>query len=115
MSRKFKETALLKEGSQVSSHAAAAQTQSSVELAPTERVGLRRQDWLLSLLLVILTMVAYLPAWNGTPIWDDDAHLTKPELRSLEGLARIWTSTRRYPTILSIGAFALLGGTPTLG
>ena len=78
MSRKFKETALLKEGSQVSSHAAAAQTQSSVELDPTERVGLRRQDWLLSLLLVILTMVAYLPAWNGTPIWDDDAHLTKP-------------------------------------
>src|ERR1700730_17997991 len=99
MSRKFKETALLKEGSQVSSHAAAAQTQSSVELAPTERVGLRRQDWLLSLLLVILTMVAYLPAWNGTPIWDDDAHLTRPELRSLEGLAKIWTqpgATQQY-------------------
>src|SRR5580704_18437573 len=58
-----------------------------------------RQDWLLALLLAIVTMVAYLPAWNGSPIWDDDAHLTKPELRSLDGLARIWTSTRRYPTI----------------
>lgn len=44
-------------------------------------------------------MLAYLPAWNGTPIWDDDAHLTKPELRSLEGLGRIWTqpgATQQY-------------------
>jgi protein O-mannosyl-transferase len=58
-----------------------------------------RQDWLLALLLAIVTMVAYLPAWNGSPIWDDDAHLTKPELRSLDGLARIWTqpgATQQY-------------------
>jgi hypothetical protein len=58
-----------------------------------------RQDWLLALLLAIMTMVAYLPAWNGSPIWDDDAHLTKPELRSLDGLARIWTqpgATQQY-------------------
>ena len=41
------------------------------------------------LLLVIVTMLAYLPAGNGTPIWDDDAHLTKQELRSPEGLGRI--------------------------
>lgn len=47
--------------------------------------GLWRRDWLLSLLLVIVTLLAYLPVWNGTPIWDDDAHLTKPELRSLKG------------------------------
>jgi Flp pilus assembly protein TadD len=106
MSRKLKETALLKEGSNVSSHAAAAQTQSSIKLASTERVGPWRQDWLLSLLLVILTMAAYLPAWNGTPIWDDDAHLTKPELRSLEGLARIWTqpgaTQQYYPLVHSL-------------
>jgi protein O-mannosyl-transferase len=58
-----------------------------------------RQDWLLALLLVVVTMVAYLSAWNGTPIWDDDAQLTKPELRSLDGLARIWTqpgATQQY-------------------
>jgi protein O-mannosyl-transferase len=58
-----------------------------------------RRDWLLSLLLVIVTLLAYLPVWNGTPIWDDDAHLTKPELRSLEGLGRIWTqpgATQQY-------------------
>jgi protein O-mannosyl-transferase len=61
--------------------------------------GLWRRDWLLSLLLVIVTLLAYLPVWNGTPIWDDDAHLTKPELRSLDGLGRIWTqpgATQQY-------------------
>jgi protein O-mannosyl-transferase len=58
-----------------------------------------RKDWLFALLLVIVTIVAYLPAWNGSPIWDDDAHLTKPELRSLDGLAKIWTqpgATQQY-------------------
>ena len=62
-----------------------------------------RQDWLLTLLLVLVTILAYLPAWNGTPIWDDDAHLTKPELRSLQGLGRIWTqpnATQQYYPLL---------------
>jgi tetratricopeptide (TPR) repeat protein len=57
------------------------------------------QDWLLALVLVIVTFMAYLPAWRGAPIWDDDAHLTRPELRSLEGLGRIWTQpgvTQQY-------------------
>ena len=69
------------------------------KLGANQPLGLWRQDWLLTLLLVIVTMLAYLPAWNGTPIWDDDAHLTKQELRSLEGLARIWTqpgATQQY-------------------
>src|SRR5262245_31128395 len=41
-------------------------------------------------LLVIATGVAYLPAMRGGLIWDDDAHVTRPELRSWEGLYRIW-------------------------
>ena len=45
-----------------------------------------RQDWLFALLLLIFTALAYLPALNGTPIWDDDAHITRPELRSWDGL-----------------------------
>ena len=57
-------------------------------------------------LLVIATFAAYLPAWNGTPIWDDDAHLTRPELRSLEGLTRIWVepgaTQQYYPLIHSL-------------
>ena len=65
---------------------------SPAKLDSNEPVELCRQDWLFGLLLVIVTVFIYLPAWNGTPIWDDDAHLTKPELRSLEGLGRIWTN-----------------------
>jgi protein O-mannosyl-transferase len=72
---------------------------SQAKLDSNEPVELCRNDWLFGLLLVIVTMFVYLPAWNGTPIWDDDAHLTKPELRSLEGLGRIWTqpgATQQY-------------------
>src|SRR3974390_55186 len=69
-------------------------------------VGLWRQDWILSLLLVVIRMAAYLPAWHGRPIWDDDAHLTKPELRSLGGLVRIWTqpgaTQQYYPLVHSL-------------
>jgi tetratricopeptide (TPR) repeat protein len=72
---------------------------SPAKLDSNKPVELCRNDWLLGLLLVIVTLFIYLPAWNGTPIWDDDAHLTKPELRSLEGLGRIWTepgATQQY-------------------
>ncbi|HEX4200518.1 MAG TPA: hypothetical protein VHY59_03295, partial [Chthoniobacterales bacterium] len=58
-----------------------------------------RQDWVFALLLLILAAIAYLPALNGSPIWDDDAHITRPELRSWDGLAKIWTqpgSTQQY-------------------
>ena len=57
------------------------------------------RDWFFALLLVVVTMLVYQPAWNGKPVWDDDAHLTKPELVSLNGLARIWTevgATQQY-------------------
>src|ERR1700736_1535066 len=57
------------------------------------------KDWFLALALFVVTMIAYSPAWNGQPIWDDDAHLTSPELRSLPGLTQIWTqlgSTQQY-------------------
>ena len=49
------------------------------------------RGWFLGLLLVAATLVAYQPAWNGEPVYDDEDHLTPPELRSLTGLARIWT------------------------
>jgi protein O-mannosyl-transferase len=81
-------------------------------------VELWRRDWVLSLILMVVTMVAYLPAWHGTPIWDDDAHLTKPELRSLEGLARIWTqpgaTQQYYPLVHSLfwGEHQLWGDWP---
>jgi len=47
--------------------------------------------------LIAVTALAYQPAWNGKPIWDDDIHITTPELRSLNGLARIWTDPSAAP------------------
>ncbi|UCE64069.1 MAG: glycosyltransferase family 39 protein, partial [Nitrospirota bacterium] len=37
-----------------------------------------------------VTLAAYQPAWHGGPLWDDGAHITRTELRSAEGLGRIW-------------------------
>lgn len=77
-----------------------------------------RQDWVFAALLLAITLVAYSPVWNGQPIWDDDAHLTSPELRSLHGLAQIWThlgSTQQYyPLVHTIFwiEHRLWGGTP---
>lgn len=59
------------------------------------------QNWFLGLLLVAVTLVVYQPAWHGQPVYDDEEHLTPPELRSLAGLARIWIEpgvvTQYYP------------------
>jgi tetratricopeptide (TPR) repeat protein len=49
------------------------------------------------------TLVAYLPALRGSPLWDDDGHLTKPALQSLHGLWRIWFelgATQQYYPLL---------------
>jgi protein O-mannosyl-transferase len=56
-----------------------------------------RRDWLLALALIVITFLCYAPAWNGQPIWDDEIHITRPELRSLNGLARIWTDPSAAP------------------
>ena len=50
-----------------------------------------------------MTCVAYLPAMRGGFIWDDDAHVTRPELRSAHGLNRIWFdlgATQQYYPLL---------------
>jgi tetratricopeptide (TPR) repeat protein len=61
------------------------------------------RDWLWGLLLGAATFLAYQPAWNGQPVWDDDANITSPKLRSAEGLVRIWTqpgATQQYYPLL---------------
>ncbi len=80
----------------------------------------RRREWLLGLLLVAVTLAAYWPAWFGQPVWDDDAHLPRLDLRSLTGLARIWiepgATQQYYP--LAFTAFWFqhkLWGDATLG
>ena len=37
-----------------------------------------------------VTLAAYLPALRGGFLWDDLAHVTRPDLQSLRGLGRIW-------------------------
>jgi protein O-mannosyl-transferase len=49
------------------------------------------RDLVWGLLLAAATFLAYQPAWNGQPVWDDELHITPPELRSISGLASIWT------------------------
>ena len=47
--------------------------------------------------------MAYRPAWNGGFIWDDDAHVTQPHLRSWHGLYRVWFdlgATQQYYPLL---------------
>jgi hypothetical protein len=55
--------------------------------------------WLLLLSLTLVTFLAYRPAWRGGRLWDDAAHLTRPDLQSLDGLGRIWLelgATQQY-------------------
>ncbi len=68
-----------------------------------------------ALLLLAGLCVGYLPAVGGSYLWDDDAHVTRPELRSAEGLKRIWLevgATQQYYPLLHS---AVLGGKPTVG
>ena len=55
------------------------------------------RNWLFGLVLIAATTLAYQPAWNGKPIWDDEIHITTPALRSVAGLARIWTDPSAAP------------------
>jgi tetratricopeptide (TPR) repeat protein len=61
------------------------------------------RDWLFAFLLTLSIVIAYSPSWNGSQLWDDDGHITKPELRTFDGLKRIWTelgATQQYYPLL---------------
>jgi tetratricopeptide (TPR) repeat protein len=68
--------------------------------------------------LLLVTLAAYHPAWHGGLLWDDDAHLTRPDLRSLAGLWRIWfavgATQQYYPVVHSVfwGLHRLWGDDP---
>lgn len=62
-----------------------------------------RDGLLFAVGLGIALLFAYGPALTGGMLWDDDAHVTKPELRTVEGLVRIWTepgATQQYYPLL---------------
>ncbi|HEY2843777.1 MAG TPA: tetratricopeptide repeat protein, partial [Bryobacteraceae bacterium] len=54
-------------------------------------------------LIFLTTFAAYAPAINGRLLWDDDAHVTRPAMRTLHGLWRIWFevgATQQYYPLL---------------
>jgi len=52
-----------------------------------------RRAWLFAGLLVVITVIAYLPVWRAGFIWDDDTLLLQnPGIHSAGGLARLWGS-----------------------
>lgn len=55
------------------------------------------RDVKLWILLFCTTLIAYWPALQGGLLWDDESHVTKPELQSLHGLWRIWSDVRAVP------------------
>lgn len=71
-------------------------------------------------LLLVVTVLAYWPALTGGLLWDDSGHITRADLRSIDGLARIWfdfgATQQFYPLLHS--AFWIehkLWGDATLG
>ena len=88
--------------------------------APAVRPSVSPQLWLLFAGLVLLTLAVYYPAWHGGMLWDDDAHITRVDLRSLGGLWRIWfdvgATQQYYPAAHSaFWVFYQLWGDNTLG
>jgi tetratricopeptide (TPR) repeat protein len=85
---------------------------------PAAETSSLHNPWLIGALIAIVTFLAYLPAWNGTPVWDDNAHMIPPEMRSLDGLRRIWfepgATQQFYPVAYSAFWIAqqLWGDTP---
>jgi Tfp pilus assembly protein PilF len=68
----------------------AGQPVAPMESVPSQAATLSPRTWLIFAAIVGATCLAYTPAFRGSCLWDDDAHVTKPELRSAAGLYRIW-------------------------
>ena len=80
----------------------------------------RLKSWGMVALVCGLVLACYWPALHGGLVWDDEAHVTRPDLRSWAGLGRIWfemRSTQQYYPVLH-SAFWIehrLWGDATLG
>jgi protein O-mannosyl-transferase len=54
----------------------------------------RGRAWLFGVLLVAVTIIAYLPVWRAGFIWDDDTFAWRnPLIQSPDGLFRLWFTT----------------------
>lgn len=53
--------------------------------------------------ICLAVLIAYTPAVHGARLWDDAAHITRPDLQTLQGLWRIWFqlgATQQYYPLL---------------
>ena len=88
--------------------------------APSAPSSPRAGFWWAAAGVLALALACYWPALHGAQLWDDDAHVTRPELQSMAGLWEIWTdlhATQQYYPLLH-SAFWLehgLWGDATLG
>ena len=63
--------------------------------------------WLIYLVLIFVTFIAYAPLFMspGGWLWDDDGHVTKSALQTVDGLRRIWfdvgATQQYYPVVHS--------------
>jgi tetratricopeptide (TPR) repeat protein len=79
----------------------------SEERARPELFNFGKWNWAVGCaVLLIVTVLAYLPASHAGFIWDDDLHITEnPALRNLEGLKHIWfqisATPQYYPMVHS--------------
>lgn len=85
--------------------------------APADRVWSAGWLWVG---LVVACLAIYWPSLQGGFLWDDDGHVTRGDLRSLEGLFRIWFeigATQQYYPVLHTAFWLehLLWGDLTLG
>src|SRR5271169_55353 len=70
---------------------------------PSASPASRARTWWTAALILALALACYWPSLHGGMVWDDDAHVTRPGLRSLEGLWRIWfdlRATQQYYPLL---------------
>jgi tetratricopeptide (TPR) repeat protein len=52
-----------------------------------------KRDWFFCLILPVVTILAYQPAWHGGFLWDDDAYIINNKLLTApDGWQRIWFS-----------------------
>lgn len=59
--------------------------------------------WLPVAGIFAVVLFCYWPAMHGAMLWDDPAHIPRPEMRSIEGLRRIWFefgATQQYYPVL---------------
>jgi hypothetical protein len=70
---------------------------------PREKIKRSSADAWRGLALLFVTLAVYWPALRGDFLWDDDSHVTKTALRSLDGLHLIWFNlgaTQQYYPLL---------------